>query len=271
MVSECSGRGFRTEIAGRQQQRSRIVSRPQRLKQSPQRAGRSGTVVAIPSTRRDRYRFIADLERDLPTWTAQVYRNTPYQDALLAQAKAPQSESVIPREVGAGSPVHHVIYIIKENRTYGQVFGDVTRGNGDPRLVLFGKNVTPNHHALAEQFVLFDNLYADGEVSATGHAWSAAAYATDFAEKRWPVVYSGRGNTTLSNAYVPAGGYLWDQCRRKGLTYRSYGEYGTQVSGGSQIQDAPGAEALYGHIALAYRRPGMRDTDNAAISCASST
>ena len=208
---------------------------------------------------------IADLERDLPTWTAQVYRNTPYQDALLAQAKAPQSESVIPREVGAGSPVHHVIYIIKENRTYDQVFGDVTRGNGDPRLVLFGKNVTPNHHALAEQFVLFDNLYADGEVSATGHAWSAAAYATDFAEKRWPVVYSGRGNTTLSNAYVPAGGYLWDQCRRKGLTYRSYGEYGTQVSGGSQIQDAPGAEALYGHIALAYRRPGMRDTDNAAI------
>jgi YVTN family beta-propeller protein len=208
---------------------------------------------------------IADLEKQLPKWTEQVYSNTPYQDELLVRAKAPASESVVPRDVGAGSPIHHVIYILKENRTYDQVFGDIARGNGDPELVLFGRDVTPNQHALAEQFVLFDNLYADAEVSATGHSWSTGAYATDFAEKRWPIVYSGRGNTALSRAYVPAAGYLWDQCRRKGLTYRSYGEYGTQVSGGSQIGDSPGAEGLNGHFAPGYRKRGMRDTDNAAL------
>ncbi len=208
---------------------------------------------------------LKELEAKLPEWTKQVYRNTPYQDEQLARAKSPGVPSVIPREVGAGSPIRHVVYIIKENRTYDQVFGDLKQGNGDPSLVLFGRNVTPNHHAIAEQFVLFDNLYSDGEVSAEGHSWADAAYATDFATKRWPVVYSARSHVDLSNAYVPAAGFIWDQCARKGLTYRTYGEYGIQVSGGSQLEDAPGAGALNGHSAPGYRQPGMRDTDNAEV------
>ncbi len=79
-----------------------------------------------------------------------------------------------------------MIYIIKENRTYDQVFGDMKEGNGDPHLCLFPESVTPNHHALARQFVLLDNFYVDGEVSADGHEWSMGAYATDFVEKAWP-------------------------------------------------------------------------------------
>jgi YVTN family beta-propeller protein len=208
---------------------------------------------------------LGGLAGTLERWTKQVYENTPYRDEYLAEAKAPKSESIVPREVGAGSPIKHVIYIIKENRTYDQILGDLPRGNGDPSLALFGHDVTPNHHALAEQFVLFDNLFADGETSAEGHSWSDAAYATDFAVKRWPVVYSARSKVDLSNAYVPAGGFIWDLCARKGLTYRTYGEYGIQVSGGNQIEDAPGAENLYGHSAPGYREHNRRDTDNAAV------
>ncbi|MGC8164986.1 hypothetical protein ACP3WT_25255, partial [Salmonella enterica] len=78
----------------------------------------------------------------------------------------------IPRRVGAASPIKYVFYVIKENRTYDQILGDVKEGNGDPRLVLFGENITPNQHALAREFVLLDNFYVDGEVSADGHNWS---------------------------------------------------------------------------------------------------
>lgn len=208
---------------------------------------------------------LSDLKTNLPQWTKQVYENTPYRDELLTQAKAPASPSVIPRDIGVETPIRHIVYIIKENRTYDQVLGDIAKGNGDPRLAIFGRQVTPNQHAIAEQFALFDNLYADGEVSADGHSWSDSAYATDFAEKLWPVVYSGRSRAALSNAYVPAGGHIWDLCARKGLTYRSYGEYAVQVSNGSNIESAPGVGALYGHYSPQYRLPGMRDTDNAAV------
>jgi len=208
----------------------------------------------------------ASIPASLAHWTDQVYQNTPYTDERLANSPAPAAPSIIPTAVGIASPVRHVIYIIKENRTYDQVLGDLPQGEGDARLVLFGRNVTPNHHALVEQFVLLDHLFASGEVSASGHSWSDAAYATDFAEKRWPVLYSGRGNTELSNAYAPGGGFIWDLCNRKGLTYRSYGEYGVQVSGGAQIDATAGASLLYGHIAPGYRRNlDMRDTENAAL------
>src|SRR5215831_1360556 len=88
-------------------------------------------------------------------------------------------------------PFKHVIYIIKENRTYDQVLGDMREGNGDANLCLFPEKVTPNHHKLARQFVLLDNFYVDGEVSADGHQWSMGAYATDFVEKVWPLTYRG--------------------------------------------------------------------------------
>ncbi|MBA3440534.1 MAG: beta-propeller fold lactonase family protein [Pyrinomonadaceae bacterium] len=207
---------------------------------------------------------LSNLKSEIKRLTRQVYENTPYNDDLLAEAKAPAAPSVIPRAVGAGSPVKHVLYIIKENRTYDQVLGDMPKGNGDSRLTIFGRKVTPNHHALAEQFVLFDNLYCDGEVSVDGHSWSNSAYATDFNEKLWPVTYGGHSKARPSAAHVPAGGHLWDLCRRKGLTYRSYGEYAARVSDGTTMDAAPGVEGLVGHVAPNYKKPGMRDTDNAA-------
>ena len=235
------------------------LNSPLRVPGQPELSGRSqrqGTIQVVD---------LRSLHKTLAEWTRQTMSNTPYRDLLLAAAKPPAQASVVPDRVGAGSPIQHVIYIIKENRTYDQVLGDLAQGDGDSRLTIFGRNVTPNEHALAEQFVLLDHLFADGEVSATGHSWSDAAYATDFAEKRWPVVYSGRGNSALSDAYAPHAGFIWDNCARKGLTYRSYGEYGVQVSGGQQMEDAPGATGLFGHYAPGYRTGNMRDTDNAKL------
>ncbi len=206
---------------------------------------------------------VSKLNRDLPAWTRQVYANCPYSDKLLAQAKPPATPSIVPRDVGAGSPIKHVVYIIKENRTYDQVFGDLPQGNGDPRLTIFGRKITPNHHAIAEQYVLLDNLYCDGEVSVDGHSWSNSAYATDFNEKLWPVTYGGHSAAGPSNAYVPAGGNLWDLAKKKGLTYRSYGEYAIRASDGGTMEASPSAGSLFGHVAPKFKMPGMRDTDNA--------
>ncbi|HEV3039962.1 MAG TPA: hypothetical protein VHA33_19500, partial [Candidatus Angelobacter sp.] len=141
-----------------------------------------------------------NLRLKLPGYTKQVLANTPYNDSLLTQARPSSTPSIIPSEVGAGSPIQHIIYIIKENRTYDQVYGDLPKGNGDPRLTIFGRRVTPNQHALAEQFVTLDNLYCDGEVSVDGHSWSTSAYATDYTERRWPPEYGGFSQATSSPA-----------------------------------------------------------------------
>jgi YVTN family beta-propeller protein len=142
---------------------------------------------------------LTNMAKELPVWTKRVYANTPYHDEQLAEAAAKPVESIVPREVGAGSPIHHVIYIIKENRTYDQVLGDDPRGNGDSRLTIFGRQVTPNQHALADAFVLFDNLYCDGEVSEDGHSWSNSAYATDYNEKLWPASHLWRAELCRAN------------------------------------------------------------------------
>src|SRR5262249_27497860 len=133
---------------------------------------------------------------DLPTperiaeYSEQAYACSPLRHDLGVTAPAPEGNPV-PRKPGESSPIKHVIYLIKENRTYDQVFGDVKEGNGDPALCLFPEKVTPNHHKLAREFVLLDNCYCDGEVSADGHEWSMGAYASDFVEKTWPLVYRG--------------------------------------------------------------------------------
>ena len=205
------------------------------------------------------------LASSLAAWTRQVVENCPYHDKLLAEARPPAAPSVVPRDVGAGSPIKHVIYIIKENRTYDQVLGDLGKGNGDARLTLFGRAVTPNQHTIAEQFVLLDNLFCDGEVSVDGHSWSNSAYATDFNEKLWPVTYGGHSKASPSPAYVPGGGHLWDLAARKGLTYRSYGEYATRASDGTTMEASPGVGGLLGHVSPKYKLPGMRDTDNVSV------
>jgi YVTN family beta-propeller protein len=212
-------------------------------------------------------------EKQLRTYTAQVYRNCPYSDKLLTAAPHPVP-TAIPTKVGDPSPIKYLIYIIKENRTYDQVFGDMTEGNGDPALVMFGEKVTPNHHKLARTFVLLDNLYCNGQVSADGHPWSTMAYHTDYIARDWHLTYSRRKGVKddaegdLSNG---PSGYLWDACARAGLSYRSYAEYGKRVSqpdGGFRIDGAvPG---LVGHMCPDYgvpRKDGkrLRDPDNVDV------
>ena len=168
--------------------------------------------------------------------TARVLEISAYDPARAATPPGRPEGSPIPGAVGQRSPIKHVFYVIRENRTYDQVLGDLPRGNGDPNLTLFGEDVTPNAHAIAREFVLFDNFYVDAEVSTDGHAYSTAAYATDAVEKLWPTSYGGRGGLYLSeggherrnafgNLAAPADGYLWDFAARAGVSLRSYGEF----------------------------------------------
>jgi YVTN family beta-propeller protein len=172
----------------------------------------------------------------LQAMTKTVYAMTPFgRDTPMTPASVPVG-SPIPRKVGDPSPIKHVFYIIRENRTYDQILGDLERGNGDPNLCLFGEAVTPNAHAIAREFVVLDNFYVDAEVSYDGHAYSTGAYANDFVEKIWPTNYGGRGARYMSegagkmrNAYgnvtAPLNGYIWDACLRAGASVRSYGEF----------------------------------------------
>ncbi|PHN01015.1 hypothetical protein CRP01_39100 [Flavilitoribacter nigricans DSM 23189 = NBRC 102662] len=161
-------------------------------------------------------------------YTDLVYGNTPYTKEKEALAEG-DPNGPIPRRVGEPSPIKYVFYVIKENRTYDQIFGDIPEGNGDPSLCLFPDSVSPNHHALANSFVLLDNFYVDAEVSADGHNWSMGAYATDYTEKIWPTSYGGRGGTYdfegQREISYPKAGYIWDYCKRADISYRTYGEF----------------------------------------------
>lgn len=159
---------------------------------------------------------------------------------------SPATGNPVPAKLGTPSPIKYVFYIIKENRTYDQVLGDLPQGNGDSNLCIFPERISPNHHKLARDYVLLDNFYADAEVSPDGHEWSMGAYATDFVEKSWPlnyghktkkVTYPAEGRYPLAN---PANGYIWDRAKQAGLSYRSYGEFVFF----SHIPDHPGFARL---------------------------
>lgn len=129
------------------------------------------------------------------------------------------------RRNGRYPPFKHVVYILKENRTYDQVLSDLPEGDGDPALLFFPRDVSPNHHALAERFGLFDRFFTNAEVSAQGHAWSTAGYVTDYGEKTTPSAYSNRrGEESAGDAEQPAAGYLWHLARERGISFRNYGE-----------------------------------------------
>ncbi|HTQ78768.1 MAG TPA: beta-propeller fold lactonase family protein, partial [Thermoanaerobaculia bacterium] len=130
-----------------------------------------------------------------------------------------------PRPAHPYPPFEHVVYILKENRTYDQVLGDLPGGDGDPGLTLFPRRISPNHHALAERFGLFDRFFVNAEVSSQGHAWSTASYVTDYGEKTTPSGYSDRRPEIEEGENDdPAGGYLWNLALAKGLEVRDYGE-----------------------------------------------
>jgi DNA-binding beta-propeller fold protein YncE len=195
----------------------------------------AGSVRAIP-----RASFDADS-------TAEVLANIPTPIATPAQTI-----------VRANGPIQHVIYIIKENRTYDQVLGDLPGADGDPKLAWFGANVTPNDHAIATRFGVFDNTYADAQVSANGHNWSTAAFANDYLERFWPPEYANRRKTydfeDGAAASTPGTGYLWDNADRHGVSLRDYGEFVTYSVLGAHLvtTSMPG---LQGKIDVHY--PGF--------------
>jgi YVTN family beta-propeller protein len=224
------------------------------------------TVVPVPD------------EKALKEYTAKVYRNCPYSDEQLTTAPH-SAKTAIPTKVGDPSPIKYVIYVIKENRTYDQVFGDLAagpnpKGNGDPSLCMFPRKVTPNHHKLAEEFVLLDNLYCNGQVSRDGHPWSTMAYNTDYIARDWHLTYSRRkgvDDDDEGNLQNAPSGYLWDACARAGLSYRNYGEYGKRVSDGmGAMKMEARVPGLVGHMCPDYGIPKVagtrpRDTDNAVV------
>ncbi len=175
----------------------------------------------------------------LKDYTKAVYSNSPYS----AYREGNVSNMSPPIKTGKGSPVKYVFYIIKENRTYDQVLADVNGGNGDTTLLLFGKKYTPNQHALAESFVLLDNFYVNAEVSADGHNWSMGAYANDYLEKTWPTSYGARGGTYGGEGEREIAnnknGFIWNNCNRYGVSYRTYGEF--------MNQEKPTIPILEGH------------------------
>jgi DNA-binding beta-propeller fold protein YncE len=172
---------------------------------------------------------LAGLKEKLLAWTDQVSRTNAAQGNL----------DRIPFSAGQNK-IRRVVYIIKENRTYDQVFGDLTGANGDPSLTMYDEDITPNQHKLARQFGVLDNFYDSGDVSGDGHVWSTSASISDYVQKTWPIGYRSRQHTYdsegellggvsaedgLPDAGEPTGGYLWKNLATHGVTYRHYGEY----------------------------------------------
>lgn len=189
---------------------------------------------------------------DLKIYSQAVYHNTPYRRDQESLAPG-EPGNPIPTKVGDPSPIKYVFYIIQENRTYDQVLADMPKGNGDTSLLLFGKRITPNHHALAENFVLLDNFYVDGEVSADGHNWCMGAYATDYNEKNWPTSYGGRGPGSVGKTGRNKL-YLWDEAFRSNISFRNYGEF-------ISADNKPYVPVLENHYAKAYPTRDLKDPD----------
>jgi len=176
-------------------------------------------------------------ERELPALSATVYDNfrRDRMDLVRAKPRPGQAARPVPERIGEPSPIKHVVYIIKENRTYDQVLGDVAQGRGDPSLCVFGENVTPNQHKLVGEFVLLDNTYCCGILSADGHQWSTTAFGTDYLEKSfagWPRSYpDGMGEDEQDAlAYAPSG-FIWDNAIKHGISIWNFGEFAMPTCG----------------------------------------
>jgi DNA-binding beta-propeller fold protein YncE len=172
---------------------------------------------------------LADLPANLPAFTKQV-----------SEANAARGNADRVRFAADENKIRHVIYIVKENRTYDQVFGDLGAGDGDPSLTMYGEDITPNQHKLARQFGVLDNFYDSGDVSGDGHVWSTSASISDYVAKTWPIAYRSSEHTydsegtllggisaedEVPDAGEPTGGYLWKNFANHGISYRHYGEF----------------------------------------------
>ena len=211
----------------------------------------TGTVGFVPAPGDDQ----------LTAFTHTVMQNSPYSDDLIYGPVTNEQQAYFSTTDAHPSPIRHVIYVIKENRTYDQVLGDIDKGNGDKSLVLFGEQITPNLHQIARDFILYDNFYENSDVSADGHNWANAAIAPDYTVKMWPGEYGHRnsryGFEGTEPANNPPAGYIWDNALQKGITIRDYGEWETNiplksVNGARQIE-RPNDPALQNNMDLNYR------------------
>ena len=214
-------------------------NRPQPPVPGNKLAHRSSTYIATLL-----YGSVASLDlQQLDAHMAELTKQTVVSNMQTAAAKHIQFQ-------GGRNPIRHVIYIIKENRTYDQIFGDLPAGNNDPSLTMFGKDITPNQHKLAEQFGVLDNFYDSGEVSGDGHVWSTAAISSDYTEKTWQQSYRGKERVydfegVVENGFPltekipdvnePASSYLWTNLARHGKSYYHFGEFiATHFCGGKE-------------------------------------
>ncbi|MEP7012113.1 MAG: alkaline phosphatase family protein [Acidobacteriota bacterium] len=172
------------------------------------------------------------------------------------------------RSAAAYPPFEHVIYIVKENRTYDQVFGDLPQGDGDTSLLFFPREISPNHHALAERFGLFDRFFVNAEVSAQGHPWSTAAYVTDFTEKTVSSSYSDRrpGRDEDGDEEDSASGYLWNLAIAKHLSLRVYGEYAEPVKDSNPVTYRSTKAALRPYTSPDYPAFDMKIPDQKRLA-----
>jgi len=180
----------------------------------------------------------------LAAGTAAVSRDDGWDGIDTACAVPGVAPKAIPDHLGEPSPITHVFYVIKENRTYDQILGDDARGRGDPALVQFGAQNTPNQHQLVKQFPLLDNFYDSGQLSADGHQWVVQGFAPDYLEKMFGSFvrsYPSQGFDAL--AYLPSG-FLWENAVRHGKTVRDYGEYATLQPNQKTISDIPSLQPL---------------------------
>ncbi|WP_395740996.1 SMP-30/gluconolactonase/LRE family protein [Prosthecobacter sp.] len=214
-----------------------IIDKPDPSKDGELKPGEKQKAIHPGRTLDGSVSFIAKPDdKQMTAYTAQVRKNSPYTPEMLRAVKKP-NDCVIPDKVGASCPIKYVLYIIKENRTYDQVLGDMKDakgkpiGNGDPTITLYGEDVTPNQHQLSRDYVLLDNLYCNGEVSVDGHSWCDAAMATDWNQRSWTQSYSSRKDKLPGNDELetPTAGYLWDQCKRAGISFKTYGEGAQRV------------------------------------------
>ena len=227
--------------------------------QGPDPVHRTKTDEYIAGLLKGSLSFIAAPDKaQLKEYTRKAYLCSPLREDLLPVH--PEANNPIPAQIGDSSPIKYCVYIIKENRTYDQVLGDITTGNGDPNLCIFPEKVTPNHHALVNEFVLLDNFYVESQVSASGHEWTMGAYATDFVAKNWPPSYGGHTKGKIgykSEGTDPVNdsdaGHLWNKAQEAGITYRSYGEWirNAGPEGNGKTND----KALKGHFNPYY--PGF--------------
>ena len=227
---------------------------------TPQEGNRAAGYVAHIQTGTVQIVDVRD-EQKLSAWTDEVLANSPYRDAKLDDPGIPPGNPVRPN-----GPIKHVIYVVKENRTYDQVLGDMKQGNGDASFVMFGGKITPNLHKIAGEFVLLDNFYVNSDVSADGHAWATAAIAPDYTQLTWPNSYAKRRKTYDYEGQEPANsppaGYIWTAAAQAGLSMRNYGYYvdlrekadtdGTQITGVRDPILAPVTDPNYRGFDLDY-------------------